>query len=182
VNRVISAQSKVGIDFIFDKAVRKSLILNSGDVCDIEPLAEGKGADLQDKDIFVLTISSFLFRVLTIFHIGEDLETRNYFFNNAAEKSFEEVFSEICNLCCGAMNQELLRYFPHLGMSTPYMLNGRCLPFLNELKPGYLSYHAITINGAVRLHATICVCAYAPIDFAVDQTAVADTSGELELF
>lgn len=179
---MISAQSKVGIDFIFDKSVRKSLILNPADFCDIERLPDDKGAKLREENLFVLTISSFLFRVLTIFHIDDDFATRNYFLNRTADKSFEEIFSEICNLCCGAMNQELLRYFPHLGMSTPYMLSSRCLPFFNELKPGYLSRHAITINGAVRLHATICVCAYAPIDFAVDQTAVADTSGELEFF
>jgi hypothetical protein len=182
VNTVISQQSSQGINYIFEKSVRKSLLLNSGDSCDIEQLHDGKGGDFKEMDIFVLTISSLLFRILTIFHISDDPETQKYFLKKTTEKSFTEVFSEIGNLCSGAMNQELLKYFPHLGMSTPYVLSGRSLPFLRELNPGYLSRHAITINDSVHLHATVCMCAYAPIDFTVDQTDVADTSGELEFF
>lgn len=180
---MISQQAKQGIDHIFTQSVRKSLILDPADVCDIEMLPESASNKFPEKDIVVLTISSFLFRVLTIFHIGEDSATRNYFLRNAPNKSFTEVFSEISNLCSGAMNSELLRYFPHLGMSTPYTLSSRCLPFLNELiNPGHLSRHAITINGSARLQATICMCGYAPVDFAVDRTAAAAATGELELF
>ena len=67
-------------------------------------------------------------------------------------------------------------------MSTPYVLNARCLPHLHELKPGLLSSYAITLNGDVRLAATVCVCAHAPIDFVADTSALEETSGELELF
>jgi hypothetical protein len=80
------------------------------------------------------------------------------------------------------MNQALLRYFPDLGMSTPYVLNARCLPHLHELKPGLLSSYSVTLNGTVRLAATVCVCAHAPIDFIADTGALEETSGELELF
>jgi len=182
VTSVISQQAKQGIDYIFSQSVRKTLALNPDDVCNIEMLPGNAGHISMEKGIVVLTISSFLFKVLAIFHIGEDAETRNYFLGKSVNKSLIEVFSEVGNLCTGAMNHELLRYFPHLGMSTPYTLSGRCLTFLNELNPGHLSRHAITINGSARLQATLCMCGYAPIDFAVDKTAAERNTGELELF
>jgi hypothetical protein len=95
------------------------------------------------------------------------------------------VFQEICNLCCGAINQALLNHFPDLGMSTPYTLSARCLPYLNVLKPDLLESFAISIDGEtapVTLAATLCVCAHAPIDFVADVAHAEDTSGELELF
>lgn len=179
---MISAQTKQSIDFIFEKSAKRSLVINPEDVCLIEPVNAFQTGDIMEREMVVLTISSLLFRVMTIFHIGEDAQTRDYFLGNTADKSLIEYFSEIGNLCSGAMNQELLRYFPHLGMSTPYNLSGMCLPFLNELKPGYVSRHAITINDTVRLYATLYMNGYAPVDFVADQTEVADTSGELEFF
>jgi hypothetical protein len=80
------------------------------------------------------------------------------------------------------MNQELLHYFPDLGMSTPYVLNARCLPHLHELKPAHVSSYSLMLNGAVPLAATVCVCTHAPLDFVADTSAVEETSGELELF
>lgn len=179
---MISQQAKQSIDYIFTQSARRSLVLDPADTCDIETLPERGNHECPEKDIIVLTISSFLFRISTIFHIGEDPAIRDYFLKNSANRSLTEVFSEIGNLCSGAMNQELLRYFPHLGMSTPYTLSSRCLPFLGELNPGHLSRHAITINGSTRLQATLCMCGYAPVDFAVDKACAAVETGELELF
>lgn len=179
---MISLQARQSIEYIFTQSARKSFQLDPADYCNIELLQGGVQHKHHEKDVIVLTISSFLFRVLTIFHIGEDAETRNYFLNGRAEKSLTEVFSEISNLCSGAMNAELLRYFPHLGMSTPCTLSGRCLPFLSELKSGHMSHFNITINGAARLQATLCMCGYAPVDFALDKTAAAVETGELEFF
>ena len=85
----------------------------------------------------VLTISSIVFRLLLILHFDENDSTRGYYLKEGDEQPFQEAFLEICNLCCGAMNQELLRYFPDLGMSTPYVLSARCLGHLPALKPGF---------------------------------------------
>jgi len=43
----------------------------------------------------------------------------------------------------------------------------------------------VTVNGAVQLGATVCVCADAPLDFVATVAEVADVAesvGELELF
>ncbi|EIF35446.1 hypothetical protein BCh11DRAFT_03266 [Burkholderia sp. Ch1-1] len=180
---MISVHAKDSFDRIFRKAAQARLPLDAGDLCEIAPIADASVGVSKDTQVVVLTISSIVFRLLLILHFDEDESTRAYYLKDAAdERPFQEVFLEICNLCCGAMNQELLRYFPDLGMSTPYVLNARCLPHLHELKPGLLSSYSVTLNGTVRLAATVCVCAYAPIDFVADTSALEETGGELELF
>jgi hypothetical protein len=179
---VISAHAKDSFDRIFRKAAQARLPLESGDLCEIVPIAEASAGSTKDTQVVVLTISSIVFRLLLILHFDENDSAREYYLKEADERSFQEVFLEICNLCCGAMNQELLHHFPDLGMSTPYVLNARCLPHLHELKPGLLSSYSITLNGTVRLAGTLCVCADAPIDFVADTNALEETSGELEMF
>lgn len=179
---MITDQAKESFERIFRKAAQARLPLQSNDTCEIVPIAEAGTGATRDTQVVVLTISSIVFRLLLILHFDENDSARRYFLKDAAERSFQEVFLEICNLCCGAMNQELLHYFPDLGMSTPYVLSARCLSHLQELKPDFLSSYSITIDGSVQLAATVCVCADAPIDFMADTSAIEETSGELELF
>jgi hypothetical protein len=179
---VISAHAKDSFERIFRKAAQTRLPMDSADSCEIAPLAEASADTTGDTQVVVLTVSSIVFRLLLILHFDEDDSTRRYYVGDADERPFREAFLEICNLCCGAMNQELLRYFPDLGMSTPYVLSARCVPYLHELKPGLLSSYSVVINDAVRLAATVCVCAHAPLDFVADTSAIEETSGELELF
>ncbi|MFM0718637.1 hypothetical protein PQQ73_20110 [Paraburkholderia strydomiana] len=179
---MISAQARDSFERIFRKAAQTRLPANADDLCEIAPLAEAGAGATKDTQVVVLTISSIVFRLLLILHFDEDDSTRGYYLNGTDERPFQEAFLEICNLCCGAMNQELLRYFPDLGMSTPYVLNAHCLPHLHELKPALLSSYSVVLNGDVRLAATVCVCAHAPLDFVADTSAIEETSGELELF
>jgi hypothetical protein len=180
---VISSQAKESFERIFHKAVQTRLPMDSGHTCNIAPLAQHDAGTVgADTKAVILTISSIAFRLLLILHANEDTATLEYFTKERAERPFQEVFQEICNLCCGAINQELLRYFPDLGMSTPYTLSARCVPYLTGLKPELLRSYAVTLDGSIELGATICVCAHAPIDFTADVAQAEDTSGELELF
>jgi hypothetical protein len=179
---VISAHASDSFERIFRKAAQARLPMNPGDLCEIAPITDASAGATQNTQVVVLTISSIVFRLLLILHFDEDDSTRRYYLKDADEKPFQEAFLEICNLCCGAMNQTLLHYFPDLGMSTPYVLNAKCLPHLHELKPALLSSYSVTLNGGVQLAATVCVCADAPIDFVADTSAMEETSGELELF
>lgn len=179
---MISENVKQGVDFIFVKAAKATLAMNPGDHVAIEPMPAGKLIETPEKQIVVLTISSYLFRLLTIFHVNADKATTEYFTKGDANANFFEVFSELGNLCCGAMNRELGNYFLHLGMSTPYVLESKCIPFLKELKPNYMSQHDIVINDSIRLHGTLCMCSYANIDFRVDMTIAEEETGALELF
>ncbi len=179
---MISEQAKEGTDFIFNKAVKANLLLGADDTIEVVRELEKPPAEFPEQTIIVLTISSFLFRLLTFFHINDDAPTREYFCRGSTDKALTEVIAEIGNLCCGAMNRELLHHFTHLGMSTPYVLTNKSLVFLDELKPGFVGGYAITINNQIQLHATICLCEYAPIDFAVDMATAEEETGALELF
>lgn len=179
---MISAQAQASIDHIFTRSVKTHLPLNGGDTCLVEQLSDNQAGEFPEKTIVILTISSFLFRLMTIFHFDENPETRDYFAGGVAEQSLEEAFAEAGNLCCGAMKREVSRYFPHTGMSTPYTLSSRCISFLDELKPGYTARYAITINGTVQIHATVCMCNYAPMNFVVDKSVAEEETGALEMF
>ena len=179
---MISEQAKQGVNHIFTKAVKANLVVEHSDCVEVAQLPDAGFSDLPGKNMVVLTISSYLFRLLIIFHVDADRSTEAHFTKFQPERSFHEVFGEFGNLCVGAMNRDMGNHFLHLGMSTPYVLESRSLPFLNELKPGYIARHQIGINNDVSLHATLCLCAYAPIDFRVDMSAVEEETGTIELF
>lgn len=179
---MISHQAKRSLDEVFCKSAQLRLTAEESDACVVTPIDEATAAAIPEKLILVLTIASPVFRLLTLFHFDECAAMREYYLGEKVDRPFREVFGEIGNLCCGAMNHELGRVFPHLGMSTPYVLDGRSLAFLNTLNPAHRSHFSIAINDAVRMHATLCMCAYAPVDFSVDMESTEDTTGELELF
>jgi hypothetical protein len=179
---MVTGHAKDSFEGIFQKAVRSRISKQSDDTCEIELLPPSAINATTEEHAVILTVSSIVFRLLLVFHFNEDESTREYFVNEGSEASLQEVLLEVFNLTCGALNQELLQYFPDLGMSTPYVLSARCLPHLLGLKPDLLSSYAITINSQVRLAATLCVCAHAPVDFIADLSAVEESSGELELF
>jgi len=179
---VISAHAKDSFERIVSRAVKSRLTLDTSDVCEIVPAGAHGAHSLPNADLVVQTISGIAFRLLLILHFDQGEATQHYFVKEESERPFLEVFLEICNLCCGAVNQEMLQYFPDLGMSTPYVLSARCMPYMEALKPEFLASYAVSINDSVRLGATICVCAHAPIDFVAETSTVEDTSGELELF
>jgi len=189
---VISAHARDSFERILHKAARTRLARSADAPCEIAPLAVQQ-ADASDTttnielkvrhtNVVVLTISGIDFRMLLVLHFDEDDATRAYFVGDDQEKSFREAFLEISNLCCGAINQELLGYFPDLGMSTPYVLSARCVPHLMQLKPNHLASWDITLDGSVSLAATLCVCAHAPLDFNADVSVTQDSGGELEMF
>lgn len=183
---MITEQTRHSLDGIFTRAVQSRLALHAGDTCEVRPLLRDRdpkhGQEEDSNSMVVLTISSLHFRLLLMFHIDETPETRAYFAGEVEGRCFREVFYETANLCCGAVNQELLKHFPDLGMSTPFTLDSRCAMFLRELDPGFTARYAIVINDTLRLSATLCLCDYATVDFAWDDSAVEEVSGELELF
>ncbi|HKR45701.1 MAG TPA: hypothetical protein VJU59_39575 [Paraburkholderia sp.] len=177
---MIGTHAKDSIERIFFAAARMRLVTDAQHSCEIEPRA---GDAPQGEHLVVLTISSMQFRLLLLLHFEDDERTQRYYVGDAS-RALTECFMEFGNLCCGAMNQQLVEHFPDLGMSTPYALSSGCLPYLRELKPDYVQSYALTIDHDVRLGATLCVCTQAPLDFVASTAAVEvhDSAGELELF
>jgi hypothetical protein len=184
---VLSEQTKQNIEQAFHRSLRASLIRTPDDVCAIAPVS-GPGpvgqpvpAGQPGEILLVVTISSFVFRLLTLFQVGADPATRAYYVSGA-QQSLDEAFREFANMCCGALNRELAEQIPHLAMSIPYTLSSRCLAFLGELRPSFLSSTAVTINDSVRLQVTLCMCCSAAVDFVASAPPAATASGELEMF
>jgi hypothetical protein len=177
---MIGTHAKDSIERIFFAAVRTRLVTDAQHGCEIAPRA---GETAQGERMVVLTISSMQFRMLLLLHFNDDERTRRYYVGDAA-RTLSECFMEFGNLCCGAMNQQLVEHFPDLGMSTPYALSGECLPYLRELKPDSVQSYALTIDHDVRLGATLCICTKTPLDFVASVAAIEahDSAGELELF
>ncbi|WP_423394748.1 hypothetical protein [Burkholderia sp. LMG 21824] len=190
---MISAQAKAGFERIFFDAARTRLA--SGGACDIR-LAAGPAHDHAHakprakpkvtEHVAVLTISALHFRLLLALRFSDDEATRRQFAGATAgtssQRPLPEAFMEVANLCCGAINQALTAPFPDLGMSTPYLLSGSSIDYLPALAPDHVAAYDLTLDGDVRVGATLCVCANAPVDFHVPETATVDTGGELELF
>lgn len=179
---MISEQAREGVDLLFARAVRANFVLNPSDTIEIELLPPSHRFEPPESRIVVFTVASYLFRLLTIFHVDADEANVGHFARGDSGRPFFEVFGEIGNMCCGAMNRELGRFFPHMGMSTPSVLDRKCLPFIAALNPAYLAHYRIEINHTASLHATLCLCAYGDLDFRVDPAVAEEETGALELF
>ncbi|MFD1560641.1 hypothetical protein ACFSHT_34220 [Paraburkholderia silviterrae] len=176
---MIGPQAQDSFERIFFAAARTRLVTDPQHACEIAP---APGDLAQGEHAVLLTISSMQFRLLLLLHVKDDEATRAYYMGGA-EGVLVDTFMEFCNLCCGAMNQQLVEHFPDLGMSTPYALGSQCLPYLRVLKPDHVKSYALTIDGTVRLGATLCICTRSPLDFvAVEAVEAHDSAGELELF
>lgn len=180
---MISEQAKSGIDLIFCKAARGSLVLESSDGIEIDRLAPGKVIVPPQQHLFMLTIASFHFKLLTIFHVDSDPVTARYFSRPDSNLGFDDIFPEVGNLCCGAMSRELLGHFPHLGLSTPYQLDRQCMPHLDVLRLAHVAQYRVTIRSDVTIHVTLCLRAYETIDFTFDPAeSNAQETGSMEFF
>ncbi|AFQ50936.1 hypothetical protein [Burkholderia cepacia] len=194
---MISAQARAGFERIFFDAARTRLA--SGGACEIRPAAgaahdashdpsrtKSRATPKVPEHVAVLTISALHFRLLLALRFRDDDATRRHFGaaaqGGSMQRPLPEAFMEIANLCCGAINQALTAPFPDLGMSTPYLLSGASVDYLPALNPDHVAAYDVTLDGDVRIGATLCVCANAPIDFHVPEAATVDTGGELELF
>jgi hypothetical protein len=182
---MISKQARSSIDYLFTEAARSSLVLHPQDTCSIQPVA--KDTCMTERlagTVLVITCSSFVFRFLTLLRLGDNTETRAYYAQGtSSEENSADALFEAANLCTGAINRGLSRHFPHVGMSTPYLLSGACLSHLEDLQPQHILSYAITIRETVHLQATVCLCGYAPIDFSVNRGSETEAAtGELEFF
>jgi hypothetical protein len=180
---VITAQSKQNIELAFHRAIRATLVREAGEVCDIAPAAIGEVGEYPAEKLLLVTLSSFVFRLVMIFRIAETQAAMAYYIRVATAQTLEEGFAEVANMCGGALSRELSANFPHLSMSTPCTVSAPCIALLSELKPQYVASYRITINDAVKLQATLCLCCSAPIEFAASAATEGEhTVGELELF
>lgn len=180
---MISQAAKDSFERIVFQAARTRLTVNSEHACEIVRAAAHEHAGQRSSaQVHVLTIVSIGFRIVLLLQFADDEATRAYYAGQTANRALPEAALEIGNLCCGAINQQLVEHFPDLGMSTPYTLSSDCMGYLDELEPSHLAAYDVTIEDAARLRLILCVCACEPIDFTAHVADVHESAGELELF
>lgn len=167
---------------VFRQAAGANLGIDASDAVVVEELSGSNLVEAPEPSLVVLTLASYAFRLVTLFHVDENGPAGDYFLAGNVSGNFFEIFGEMANRCCGAMNRALGEHFPHMGMSTPFRLDSASLPYLDVLKPSVVSRYRICIAGTVSLHASLCFCAYVPLDFEAAAAAAEEATGMLELF
>jgi hypothetical protein len=142
------------------------------------------------RDMVMLTVASYRFRVLLFIHFDRDAATRHHLaelsgmpVEQMVDERFIDAMMERGNLCCGALNRELAQFFPHIGMSTPCILPGSSLEHISALQPSMTRHYRTEFASGATLQLTLAICTISDIDFPFDMREVATAaSGELELF
>jgi len=136
----------------------------------------------------VLTVSSYLFRLTLLIHFRDDRVSRTHFATvnrvQAAEmdaQGFSDAIRECGNICCGNLNRDLARVFPHVGMSTPNLIDHRCVAYLGKLGADYVQHFELLDANGPPFAVTVCVKAFAALDFTAE-LAAEEPTGELEMF
>ncbi|RXZ38443.1 hypothetical protein D9O50_02605 [Oxalobacteraceae bacterium CAVE-383] len=183
---MISQSAREGFNHLLTRALRTSFVSDEQS-CDIDVIADLHG--IPASTTVVLTISSYLFRLIVMVHFASDQATREHVarVNKIAaeamsDQSFHDAVAECGNICCGILNRDLGPVFPHIGMSTPNLIDTRCTGYLDMLDSGHMQHFEVKVDGVPMFHVSLCVCDYADLDFAIDINDAGADTGELELF
>ncbi len=184
---MISNKARDGFDHLLMQGVKGAIAAQSDVICEVSVASDLKG--MTATKCVVLTISSYLFRLMVLIHFTPDAATKSHFAkasraqeSDMSEQTFIDAISEFSNMCCGALSRDLSPIFRHIGMSTPNILDTECASYLHLLKCGHTQHFKVEVNNLTHLHFSLCVSEYSDIDFEVDMTAEDVSTGELELF
>jgi len=150
-----------------------------------------KFADIRSNEFYILTISSYKFRVFLILHFSEDIKTRTYVanaLNVAADKledrQYYDFLGEVGNAFCGIYKRELGKYIPHLGMSTPNRMRSATLEHLAIWNHEHVSHVRVKSDDDIMFFGSIYVSSYGDVDFRMTSKTLNEDveMGALELF
>lgn len=184
---MISTRAQKNFDQMITLGIKASLGGSASDICEVEPVTTLK--DIKETQAVMITVASFLFRLSVLIYFSPDEATRRHFLgvdgdDPAAtdDQAFLDAIRECCNACCGSLNRELARVFPHVAMSTPNIIERECGNHLETLKGGHLQHFRATTDAGSKFYVTLCVRDYATVDFEWAMTQETESSGELEFF
>jgi len=184
---MISERAKEGFSYLIQEALKNSLMASSDGICVIETVEDE--SQIKEKEIVVLTISSYLFRIITLFYFTLNEETKDHFAKvirvpvaDMDDSSFYDAIGEFGNMFSGALNRYVGKYFQYVGLSTPNILEKNCASYLSSLDYEYIKHFKIKLNNSITFHSSLCICDYADLDFEVENSTEDETAGEMELF
>jgi hypothetical protein len=184
---MITERAKASFDRLLVSSLKSGMPVGGASVY-VESVKELDG--IKEKKIVILTVSSYLFRAMAILYFKPDAATRAYFNRNAEEgapalsdEEFYDRVSECGNVVVGALNRDLGASFPHVGMSTPNIIDRDCMRYVDLLGCNLTKHYKIVLAGELTLYASLCVADYGLVDFHVDPAVEVEVdTGELEMF
>jgi len=184
---MISHSARESFDHLLLQGIKGCLANQDNDECQIH--IKNDLTDSQEPHLAVLTISSYLFRLMVFVHFGTDNSTREHFAKlcktssqDMNEQVFMDAICERANMCCGSLSRDLSHAFPHIGMSTPNIVDRQCASHLHLLNFVHIRHFKVEVNTTTHFHVTLCVNSFDNLDFSVDKSAVDASTGELEMF
>jgi hypothetical protein len=146
-------------------------------------------SDLRATHVVMLSVASYRFRLMLLIYFSHDDTTRAHFArgknvapSDLTAQALEDSLCEASNMCCGAFNRALGQVFPHLGMSTPNIVDRRCANHLHLMGFGHLQHFRLQLTSGMQFHASLCVSEYDTLDFEALALSPAPATGELEFF
>jgi hypothetical protein len=184
---MISTRSRNSFDQMFIAGIKASTGGSAPDACVVEVVPDLNG--IKETSLVVVTVASFVFRLSVFIYFTPDEATRRHFVPSDSENSetskdqvFFDAIRECGNICCGTLNRELARVFPHVAMSTPNIVVRECGNYLEALNGGHLQHFRSLTEDGKQFFATLCVRDYADIDFEWAMAEEETASGEMEFF
>ncbi|NVO06744.1 MAG: hypothetical protein HXX19_12810, partial [Rhodoferax sp.] len=121
---MISSAAQQSFQQMVERAIQASPLVQGAAPRTVELLPDL--ARLHSTQAVVLSVSSYVFRLTFMLHFSDDAATRQHFAMLAriapqdfSTQAFMDGIRECGNVCCGNLNRDLVRAFPHIGMSTP---------------------------------------------------------------
>ncbi len=190
---MISSNASASLEWLFEKSLRDNVVHDPADSCVVTFFSGVAPQDAKkQRRLVALNISSYLFRIVTLFGFDADAATAAQFARimRRSDELLEgqallDAFEEFANMVCGEVNRGLAATFRHVGMSTPFVLENSCLNYLTILQPSQVQTLRVAINDAVNLDVVVCICldSETDLDFRIDRSEqVEASSGELEMF
>lgn len=168
------------------QGIKASLLASPDEPIAVTPVAQVEG--IAASEIVMLSISSYFFRLVVLVYFTPDEQTKAHFarLNKVPVSAMDaqalvDAIHECGNICCGSINRALSAVFPHVGMSTPNIMDKRCAHYRGVLESSHEQHVAIAIPGGPRLHASLCIKEFADLDFEIEAVPV-EAGGELEMF
>src|ERR1700744_1385485 len=102
---MLSEKATRNIADAFRRAASATLVRDVTDTFCIEAAGSGVAPSL-GAELLMITISSFAFRLVTVFEVCARQPTCDYY-TAGRETTLNEAFAEVANMCCGALGREL---------------------------------------------------------------------------
>ena len=184
---MISKRARESLDQMVTVGIIACLGGAEAEACKITLLPNS--AEIQESKVVVLTVASYLFRLFVLIYFSPDESTKTHFASinhiDPAEMTEPELLDAICecgNICCGTLNRELARVYPHVAMSTPNIIERECANYLESLGAGHLQHFRALAGDGKLFHFSLCMRNYADIDFEWAPEVDAVSAGEMEFF